>query len=107
MGPSKMTAAIYARRSTGQSGDGNGDWILWGMTRECQDETLWTLTTAGSRALAIARKVPGVGVELRFLWNDDTRETKVYRNVVDLAAAANQKREELIGRGWRPDAASM
>lgn len=39
--------------------------------------------------------------------NDDTRETKVYRNVVDLAAAANQKREELIGRGWRPDAASM
>ena len=64
------------------------------------DETLWTLTKAGSRARAIARKVPGVGIELRFLWNDDTRETKVYRDSVELAAAASQKREELIGRGW-------
>ncbi len=64
------------------------------------DETLWTLTKAGSRARAIARKVPGVGIELRFLWNEDTRETKVYRDSVELATAANEKRQELIGRGW-------
>jgi hypothetical protein len=41
-----------------------------------------------------------VGIELRFLWNNDTRETKVYRDVVELAAAASQKRDELIVRGW-------
>ena len=64
------------------------------------DETLWTLAKAGSRARAVARRIPGIGVELRFLWNDDTRETKVYRSVTELAAAASQKREELIGRGW-------
>ena len=64
------------------------------------DTTLWTLTKGGSRARAIARKVPGIGIELRFLWNDDTRETRVYRNAVELAAAASQKRDELMARGW-------
>lgn len=64
------------------------------------DRTLWTLTKAGHRARAIARPVPGVGVELRFLWNDDTRETRVYRNTVDLAGAATDKRADLLERGW-------
>lgn len=71
------------------------------------DETLWTLTKAGSRARAVARKVLGVGIELRFLWNDDTRETKVYRNTDELAAAAGEKRAELIERGWIPELPPM
>ena len=54
------------------------------------DETLWRLTKAGSQARAIARKVPGVGIELRLVWNDDTRRTQVYRTSVELAAAASR-----------------
>jgi hypothetical protein len=44
--------------------------------------------------------MPGVGVELRFLWNDDARSTQVYRNSVELAATASAKLEELIAAGW-------
>ena len=64
------------------------------------DATLWTLVKGPNRARAISRSVPGVGVELRFTWNDDTRSTQVYRNVIELAAVANAKREELIAAGW-------
>jgi len=71
---------------------GNGQ----GMT----DATLWTLTKGPNRARAVSRSVPGVGIDLRFLWNDDTRETKVYRDSLELATAANAKREELIVAGW-------
>jgi hypothetical protein len=46
------------------------------------------------------RSVPGVGIELRYLWNDDVRATHVYKNSVDLAAAAGAKREELLKSGW-------
>ena len=53
-------------------------------------------TEPGARA--VSRSVPGVGVELRFIWNDDTRSTQIYRNVLELAAAASQEREDLIGR---------
>ena len=62
--------------------------------------TLWTPTKGENRARAVSRSVPGVGVELRFIWNDDTRSTQVYRNVVELAAAANAKREQLRVAGW-------
>ena len=64
------------------------------------DRVLWTLTTGPNRAYAAMRFVPGVGVELRFLWNDDTRATQVYRSGEELAAAASAKREELIANGW-------
>jgi len=64
------------------------------------DATLWTLAKGANRSCAVSRAVPGVGVELRFLWNDDTRSTQVYRNSVELAAAASAKRDELIAAGW-------
>jgi hypothetical protein len=64
------------------------------------EETVWTLAKGESRARALTRTIPSIGVELRFLWNDDTRETKVYRNTGELAAAAIQKREQLVGQGW-------
>ena len=44
--------------------------------------------------------MPGVGIELRFLWNDDTRATQIYRDSVELAAAATAKRKELFAAGW-------
>jgi hypothetical protein len=65
-----------------------------------KDAVLWTLTKGGSRAQAVTRAVPGVGVELRYLWNDDTRSTQVYRNTIELASAASAKREELLAAGW-------
>ena len=65
------------------------------------DATLWTLVKGEHRAQAVTRTIPGIGVELRFLWNDDTRATQVYRNTVELAQAASAKREELIAAGWR------
>jgi hypothetical protein len=64
------------------------------------DATLWTLAKGTNRARAVSRAVPGVGIELRFLWNDDTRATQVYRTEAELAAAATAKREELIAAGW-------
>jgi hypothetical protein len=38
----------------------------------------------------VSLAVPGVGVELRFLWKADTRSTQVYRNSVELAAASER-----------------
>ena len=64
------------------------------------DATLWTLTKGPNRARAVSPSVPGVGDKFRFIWNDDTRSTQIYRNVLELAAAASQKRQNLIGRGW-------
>jgi hypothetical protein len=64
------------------------------------DATFWTLTKGPNQARAVSRSVAGVGVELRFVWNDETRPTQIYRNSVELAAAATAKREELIAAGW-------
>ena len=64
------------------------------------DATLWTLVKGPNGARAVSRSVPGVGVELRFAWNDDTRSTQAYRNTIELAAAANAKRAELVAAGW-------
>jgi len=58
------------------------------------------LAKGPDRTRAISRAVAGVGVELRFIWNDDTRSTQVYGNTVQLAAAASAKRDELIAAGW-------
>ena len=68
--------------------------------KPADDRVLWMLTKGPNQARAAMRLVPGVGVELRFLWNDDTRATQVYKSTDDLAAAAKAKREELIATGW-------
>jgi len=77
-----------------------GDAERSGGSSAITDATLWTLTKGDNRARAVSRSVPGVGVELRFIWNDDTRETQGYRNVIELAAAASAKREALLAAGW-------
>ena len=64
------------------------------------DATLWTLTKAGRSVRAVTRTVPGVGIELRFVWDDDTRVSQVCRNTIELAAAASAKREDLRADGW-------
>jgi hypothetical protein len=71
-----------------------------GEQKPAAESVLWVLTKGPNRASAVTRLVPGVGVELRFLWNDDTRATQVDKNTDDLAVAAKTKREELITAGW-------
>jgi hypothetical protein len=50
-------------------------------------------------ALWLARFL-GRGIELRYYWDLELRQSQVYRNGEELAAAANLKREELIANGW-------
>ena len=64
------------------------------------DAILRTLAEEPNRARAVTRTVPGVGVELRYEWSGELRQSQVYRNGEELAAAANAKREELIANGW-------
>ena len=64
------------------------------------DTTVWLLSKGPNRASAVTRLVAGVGLELRYNWNDETRATQVYRNTDDLAAAAKAKRDELVAAGW-------
>jgi hypothetical protein len=55
----------------------------------------------GSRSYrARLRRIEGVGLELRFIWNGELAHSQVYRDVQDLLSASNSKREELEGRGW-------
>ena len=63
------------------------------------DDSFWTLTKNGHMARAVMHHVPGVSIELRFVWNDDTRATQMYRTSVELAAAAAANREELVAAG--------
>jgi hypothetical protein len=37
----------------------------------------------------------------RFEWDGDLRQSQVYRNVVELAAAADEKKRQLLDQGWR------
>ena len=64
------------------------------------DLAVWTLTKNGHGAHAVAREIAGVGIELRYLWDDELRQSQVYRNSEALAEAANAKRDELIVNGW-------
>ena len=42
-----------------------------------------------------------MGVELRFLWNGELRQSKVYRDAGELASDADVKRRALLEQGWR------
>jgi hypothetical protein len=64
------------------------------------DKRVWALVKNAATARAMAREVAGVGIELRYYWNDELRQSKVYRNSVELAEAASTKREELLAAGW-------
>jgi hypothetical protein len=64
------------------------------------DIAVWTLTKDGHGARAVAREIAGVGIELRYYWDEELRQSQVYRNGEELAAAASVKREQLIANGW-------
>jgi len=49
----------------------------------------------------VLRRIEGVGLELRFMWNGDLAHSQIYKDVQELLRASNSKREELEGRGWK------
>lgn len=61
---------------------------------------LWSLTKSGHRAEARVRTIAGVGVELRYEWNGELRESRVFKRREELELAAGEKRRELLERGW-------
>jgi hypothetical protein len=65
------------------------------------DKALWSLSKGTQSASAVLRRVEGVGLELRFIWNGDLAHSQIYKDVQDLLTASNSKREELEGRGWK------
>lgn len=67
---------------------------------DTSDKTLWALSKGTQAAAAVLRKVDGVGLELRFVWNGELAHSQIYRDVQELLAAAKAKREELEARGW-------
>jgi hypothetical protein len=73
------------------------------MPTNHQDLTHWTLTKNGQRATAVFRYIENIGVELRLLWNDDVRESRLYRGhdaVAEARAEADARRRDLESRGW-------
>ena len=62
---------------------------------------LWTLVKDGQQATATVRTVDDMGLELRYEWNGELRQSQVYRDKDALHADAIKKREDLIARaGW-------
>ena len=47
------------------------------------------------------RRINGVGLELRFIWNGELAHSQIYNDVQDLLSTSKSKREELEGRGSR------
>jgi hypothetical protein len=42
------------------------------------EQLIWSLVKNGHGARAIARGVPGFGLELRYLWDGELRQSKVF-----------------------------
>jgi hypothetical protein len=70
------------------------------------EEALWSLSKDTQSAGAVLRRIEGIGLELRFIWNGELAHSQVYRDVQDLLRASNTKREELEGRGWATSSTS-
>lgn len=65
------------------------------------EKVLWSLSKGSQPAEATLRRIEGVGLELRFIWNGELAHSQIYKNVQDLLRVSSSKREELEGRGWK------
>ena len=65
------------------------------------DSPLWTLTKDRHVAQARVRDVPHVGLELRFLVDDDLHFSQRCRTREELELIADLKRKEFLDRGWQ------
>ena len=50
------------------------------------------------RAEAVVRVIHGMGIDLRYLWNGDLRDSQLYRDDEQLQAAAAKMRDGLLAR---------
>src|SRR6187399_1283354 len=64
-------------------------------------QPLWRLVKDGHVAEARVRPIEGIGVELRYHWDDELRVSQVFTAWEALEAAAAEKRRELESRGWK------
>jgi hypothetical protein len=61
---------------------------------------LWVLRKNGHTAVASARTIGGIGIELRLEWDGDLRASQMFKIPASLNEVAEGKRCELIARGW-------
>jgi hypothetical protein len=62
--------------------------------------TLWTLQKGGKIARADVREIEGVGLELRYVWDDELMQSFLFKDGTDLLKEAQIKRFDLLERGW-------
>jgi hypothetical protein len=63
-------------------------------------QPLWRLVKGSHTAEARVRPIEGIGLELRYEWNDELRVSQMFRSWDELKAAPADKRRELDARGW-------
>jgi len=61
---------------------------------------LWRMTKSRHVAEAVIRRVPGIGLELRYALDGELRTSRVHRDTSALAAAAEAKRIDMATKGW-------
>lgn len=82
----------------------------WAQVRQQRDQgqqtagpaqlALWRMRKGRHIAEAVIRRVPGVGLELRYALDGELRTSRVHRETATLAADAEGKRSEMEARGW-------
>ena len=68
--------------------------------RPPHERPLWRMISGERRAQAIAREVPGVGLELVISIDGELRWARLYRGGLGLGMAAAEKRQALLVTGW-------
>lgn len=82
----------------------------WAQVRRQRDEqhetavpaqlALWRMTKGRHVAEAVIRRVPGIGLELRYALDGELRSSQVHRDTATLVADAEGKRSEMEAKGW-------
>ena len=82
-------------------------WAQVRRQRDCGQRTagpaqlaLWRMTRGQHVAEAVIRRVPGIGLELRYALDGELRASRVHRDAAMLAADAEGKRSEMASKGW-------
>jgi hypothetical protein len=66
------------------------------------DAVIWTLHKDARTATAVMRVIRNFGVELRVMYNECLRVSRLYLDESDVLADAGLRRRELESRGWCP-----
>ena len=61
---------------------------------------LWRMTKGRHIAEAVVRRVPGIGLELRYALDGELRTSRVHRDTATLVADAEGKPSEMEATGW-------